>query len=177
MQTPKCYPTDWTDTQWQRIAPLLPRFKRRRRPKVDRRRVIRALLYRLRSGCSWRMLPREFPHWRTVSGCFRHWTPSGLWATAVPRQPASWTVQSIKTADQSGENGYDAGKHVVGCKSHLLVDTLGVILEVVVRSAAAQIATGPAVCPPGNRQTQRTARAGSRRCPSAGSWSVPSAGC
>ena len=153
MQTPKCYPTDLTETQWQQIEPLLPRPKRRGRPPVDRRLVIHALLYLLRSGCSWRMLPREFPHWRTVYGYFRHWTRSGLWdrlwdyLRAWARlhagrrtAPTAGIVdsQSIKTADQGGVRGYDAGKHVVGRKRHLLVDTLGLILEVVVTSAAVQ---------------------------------------
>jgi putative transposase len=153
MQTLKRYPTDLTETQWQQIESLLPLPKKRGRPAVDRRLVIDALLYLLRSGCAWRLLPHDFPHWRTVYGYFRHWTEIGLWdglwdyLRAGARlhagrrtAPTAGIVdsQSIKTAEQRGVRGYDAAKHIVGRKRHVLVDTLGLMLEVVVTSAAVQ---------------------------------------
>jgi putative transposase len=74
------YPTDLTDTQWQLLAPLIPPAKPGGRPRTnDMREVINAILYMLRGGCSWRMMPHDLPPWSTVWGYFRRWRQDGTW--------------------------------------------------------------------------------------------------
>ena len=71
MERERKYPSDLTDEQWQILKRLIPARARRGRPPVDRRQVINAILYVVRSGCQWRMLPGDFPKWSTVYGVFR----------------------------------------------------------------------------------------------------------
>jgi putative transposase len=74
------YPSDLTDAQWQELAPLLPAAKPGGRPRtVDMREVINAILYVLRSGCTWRMVPHDLPPWSTAWGYFRRWRKNGSW--------------------------------------------------------------------------------------------------
>jgi putative transposase len=144
------YPSSLTDKQWQLIERWLPRRARRGRPPIDRRRVIDAILYVVRSGGQWRMLPRDFPNWNTVYGVFRRWRLMGLWqkihdrlreqvrrAAGKKRTPtvAILDSQSVRTAEGGEERGYDAGKKITGRKRHLAVDTLGMIWTVVVHGA------------------------------------------
>jgi len=76
----KPYPSDLTDAQWQELAPLLPAAKPGGRPRtVDMREVINAILYVLRSGCTWRMVPHDLPPWSTAWGYFRRWRKNGTW--------------------------------------------------------------------------------------------------
>lgn len=154
METPERYPTDLTDQQWQRLQPLLPPPKWHPggpgRPPCDQRQVINGILYLTKSGCQWRMLPKEFGRWKTVYGYFNRWSRQGVWRQvmeALNRQerqrqgrkptPSAGCVdsQSIKTATQGKTKGYDGNKKVNGRKRHLLVDTLGLILGVVVTAA------------------------------------------
>lgn len=147
----KTYPTDLTDDQWKVIAPLLPKVQRRGRPPTERRRILNGLLYLVRAGCAWRLLPKEFGPWETVYGYFRRWRQQGLWElmhhilrTFVRReagrraQPTAAILdsQTVRSADHAGERGYDAGKKTKGRKRHILVDTLGLLLGVCVTGAA-----------------------------------------
>ena len=76
----KSYPSDLTAKQWAALQPLLPRPRRRGRPrKTDLREIINALFYHAREGGSWRALPHDFPPWRTVYNYFRWWTQDGTW--------------------------------------------------------------------------------------------------
>ena len=148
------YPTDLTDEQWEYLRPFIPPPKTGGRPRtVGMRAVMNAILYFLRSGCQWRMLPKHFPPWGTVWSYFRKWRIDGTWQKIQAqlyrkmranenRAPTSTGAiidsQSVKTTEQGGERGYDAGKKVNGRKRHLIVDTLGLLLEVSVHSASIQ---------------------------------------
>ena len=78
------YATDLNEAAWALVAPLLPAARRRGRPRTtDLRAVLDAILYLLRTGCQWRLLPRDFPPWSTVHHAFRTWRRTGVW---VPSQ-------------------------------------------------------------------------------------------
>jgi putative transposase len=148
------YPTDLTDEQWQILRKLLPRPSRRGAPRtVCRRAVVNAILYVLRGGCAWRLLPHGFPRWKTVYGIFRGWRDDGTWRRVHDSlrdelrrregrrtSPSAAIIdsQTVKTTEVGGERGYDAGKKVNGRKRHIVVDTLGLILAVVVHPANIQ---------------------------------------
>jgi putative transposase len=140
------YPTDLSDEQWKLLEPMLPPpFLRGRKRSVDLREIVNAILYLLRSGCAWRYLPHDFPKWTTVYYYFRRWRDldwfaklNGELRTQVRladgrQKDASAAIidsQSVKTTEQGGAKGYDAGKKVNGRKRHILVDTLGLLLSV-----------------------------------------------
>ncbi len=154
MSTPDPYATDLTDEQWELLASLLPERKWKPggsgRPPVDVRQVLNGIVSLNKTGCQWRLLPKAFGHWSPIYGYFKRWRQEGLWARLMEalrqrerclqgRQPepsaGSVDSQSIKTATQHEDIGYDGNKKIKGRKRHILVDTLGLIIEVVVTDA------------------------------------------
>ena len=147
------YPTDLTDEQWKLVAPLLPAAKPGGRPRsVDLREVLNGIFYVIRGGVPWRMLPHDLPPWGTVHYYYRRWRLDGTWekilkvlrarlrhADGRKKSPSAAIVdtQTVRTAS-GGEKGYDAGKRTPGRKRHIIGDTMGLLLTVVVHSASLQ---------------------------------------
>lgn len=150
----KGYPTDLNNKKWEIIESLLAGALPGGRPrKVSLRKLINAIMYIVRSGCAWRLLPHEFPAWQTVYGYYRRWIKNKTWQRihdtlrAKVRQKAgrhkhptagSIDSQSVKTTALAGIKDFDAGKIIQGRKRHILVDTLGLILVVIVTAASVQ---------------------------------------
>lgn len=148
----KSYPTDLTDEQWELIKPMIPLAKTGGRPRTtDMKKVFNALLYIVRAGCAWRLLPNDFPKWSTVYDYFRKWKLDDTWEKMNDKlrqyvrvieehhpDPSASALdsQSVAVASMIKQDvGYDAAKKTKGRKRHLLVDTLGLILTVVVTAA------------------------------------------
>jgi putative transposase len=148
------YDTDLTDVQWALLEVLLPPPKKTGRKPIDKRWIIDAILYVLRTSCRWRNLPHDFPKWKTVYNNFLKWRNDGTWkrihdtlvqqvrqAFGREATPTAGIIDSssASTTESGGvQRGYDAGKKVNGRKRHIVVDTLGLILSVVVHAANIQ---------------------------------------
>jgi transposase len=150
------YDTDLTDAQWAVLAPLMPVAPRGRvgRPlRWGHREVVNTILYVLRTGCAWRLVPHDLVPGKTAYRWFRVWAADGTWDRVHDElrdrvrmgegrdgQPSAAVIdaQSVLTAEGGAARGYDAGKRTRGRKRHLLVDTLGLVLAVHVTSASVQ---------------------------------------
>lgn len=152
----KCYPSSLTDEVWSVIEPLLPVRDQRKggRPRTyGDRSVLDAIFYVLRAGCQWRMLPHDLVPWWVAYRWYRTWGADGTWDSihdrlraqvrvAAGRDPqpsaAVLDAQSIKSSEGGEARGFDAAKKTTGRKRHLVVDTLGLLLVVMVTSASVQ---------------------------------------
>jgi putative transposase len=154
MSTACHYPTDVSDEQWEILQLLLPKPKWHpggpgRKP-LDLRRVINGIFYVNKTGCQWRMMPTDIGNAHTIYGYFRRWRLTGVWERVMDTlrqwerqsqgrlpEPSACCAdsQSIKTATQGEDVGFDGHKKIKGRKRHILLDTLGLIVAVVVTAA------------------------------------------
>ena len=152
MEDRKAYPSDLTDAEWEILEPLIPAISEEAaHVKYTRREIINGILYVLRSGCPWRLMPHDLPAWGTVYDYFRQWQKQGVWDQVLEalgkqrrkkqgrdEEPSAAVIdsQSIKTSAVRGEaKGFDMGKKIWGRKRHALVDTQGNLMEIKVTGA------------------------------------------
>jgi putative transposase len=148
------YQSDLTDKQWETIEAMLPPVHPMGRPRLySNRRIIAAILYLIKTGCQWRMIPKDMPHWQSCYRYFSMLKKDGTWLRihewlrnkirlqeGRKSAPTAAIIdsQSVKSASHCGVRGYDAGKRINGRKRHILVDTLGLVLLSKVHEASIQ---------------------------------------
>lgn len=148
------YASDLRDKEWALIAPYMPAAHRLGRPRsTELRNVVDAMFYIASTGCQWRQLPKEFPPYSTVQGYFYQWVRDGRWKIMnhilvmaarekAGREPSPTAgvidSQSVKTTESGGPRGFDAGKKVRGRKRHIVTDTAGYLVGLVVHDASIQ---------------------------------------
>jgi putative transposase len=159
MSERRAYPSDLTDAEWEILETFIPEVSEDATvPTISRREIVNGILYVLRSGCPWRLMPHDLPAWGTVYYYFRTWRIAGIWDKAMQalrkqmrqkqgrdEEPSAAVIdsQSIKTSAVRGpEKGFDMGKQIWGRKRHALVDTEGNLMEVKVTGADASDLAG-----------------------------------
>lgn len=157
----QAYQSDLKDQEWEWLKQFLPspslEGTRGRPQEWPLREIVNATLYLLRTGCQWRMLPHDLPPWQTVYYHHRKWRLNSIWEKIngllrervrqqAGREPtpsaAIVDAQSVKTTLVKGKRGFDAGKKVNGRKRHIIVDTMGLLLMVLVTAASVQDKSG-----------------------------------
>jgi putative transposase len=155
----RTYPSDTTDAQWPLLEPHIPVYPGGRPRKTNLRDVVDAVFYILRTGCQWRYLPKDFPPKSTVWRYFDEWRHNGTLDTIhdtlrtkvrtqekpyAPRTTASVDSQSVDTTSGGEQRGRDNAKNVDGRKRHIVVDSMGLLLAVLVTAADVDDAKGAA---------------------------------